>query len=50
MRLIDPNYPDEENGKLWTIAKQVYQIYKDYDNDKATQLIFCDCVAIRCYK
>ena len=42
MRLIDPNYPDEENGKLWTIAKQVYQIYKDYDNDKATQLIFCD--------
>ncbi len=40
MRLIDPNYPDEENGKLWTIAKQVYQIYKDYDNDKSNPSLF----------
>lgn len=40
MRLIDPNYPDEENGKLWTIAKQVYQIYKDYDTELKKQTLF----------
>ena len=42
MRLIDPSLPDEENGKLWTIARNVYKIYEEYDSDRATQLIFCD--------
>lgn len=42
MRLIDPNYPDQENGKLWKIAKQVDEVYREYDDYKATQLIFCD--------
>lgn len=42
MRLIDPSMPDDENGKLWTIAKKVHQIYMEYDDVNATQLIFCD--------
>lgn len=42
LRLIDPNYPDQENGKLWKIAHQVYEVYREYDEYKATQLIFCD--------
>lgn len=42
MRLIDPLYPDRETGKLWVIAKQVREIYEEYNQDQATQLIFCD--------
>lgn len=42
MRLIDPLYPDRETGKLWVIAKQVKEIYEEYNQDQATQLIFCD--------
>lgn len=42
LRLIDPSYPDEENGKLSVIAKKVYEIYQDGMEEKATQLIFCD--------
>lgn len=42
MRLIDPDYGDREDGKMWTIAKKVYEVYKEYDEDRATQLIFCD--------
>ena len=42
MRLIDSSYPDEESGKLWTIAKQVKRIYDQYSDYKGTQLIFCD--------
>lgn len=42
LRLIDPSYPDEENGKLSIIAKKVYEVYQEGFVDKATQLIFCD--------
>ncbi len=42
MRLVDPSMPDDENGKLWTIAKKVAEIYRQYDEVDATQLIFCD--------
>lgn len=42
LRLIDSSYPDEENGKLSTIAKKVYEIYQEGLEDKATQLVFCD--------
>ncbi|MCR0531828.1 DEAD/DEAH box helicase family protein [[Clostridium] innocuum] len=42
MRLIDPSYPEDENGKLWTIARKVYEVYNEYAEFKATQVIFCD--------
>ena len=41
-RLINDLLPDEENGKVSTCANNVYKYYKDYDDTKATQLIFCD--------
>lgn len=42
MRLIDPTYADEENGKLSVIAKTIKKLYTEYDEQKATQLVFCD--------
>ena len=41
-RLINDLLPDEENGKVSTCANNIYKFYKDYDNIKATQLVFCD--------
>lgn len=41
-RLINDLLPDEENGKVSVCANNVYKFYKDYDEIKATQLIFCD--------
>lgn len=42
LRLIDPSYPDDPNGKLSVIAKKVYEVYQEGNDNKATQLIFCD--------
>lgn len=42
MRLIDPAYSNDPNGKLAVIAKQVFAIYEEYNDVKGTQLIFCD--------
>lgn len=42
MRLIDPTYPDDEEGKLSVIANKIVELYHDYNDDKATQLVFCD--------
>ena len=41
-RLINELLPDNENGKVSICANNVYKFYKDYDNIKATQLVFCD--------
>lgn len=42
MRLIDPTYPDDDEGKLSIIAKKIVELYYKYNNNKATQLVFCD--------
>ena len=42
MRMIDPSYPDDENSKLWQVAKNVLKVYQDFEEDKATQIVFCD--------
>lgn len=42
MRLIDEGYGEQSSGKLRAVSDKVYEVYKDYDEDKATQLIFCD--------
>lgn len=41
-RLINDLLPDEENGKVSSCANNIYKYYKDYDDIKATQLVFCD--------
>ena len=42
MRLIDPSFSDSESSKLSVIAKNVFKVYSENKDDKATQLIFCD--------
>jgi len=41
-RLINDLLPDEENGKVSSCANNIYKYYKDYNDIKATQLVFCD--------
>ncbi|SFH15130.1 hypothetical protein SAMN05660211_05218, partial [Enterocloster clostridioformis] len=38
------------NTKLNVCARNVAQIYHETAEERLTQLIFCDRVAIRCYK
>jgi len=43
VRAVDPSNPsNEEGGKLETIANRTYEIYKKWDDDKGTQIIFLD--------
>ena len=49
-RLIDPNLPENQNDKVHACAENVYRIWNDTKEKRLTQLVFCDCVAIRCYK
>lgn len=42
LRLNDEKYEFIENSKLNIIAKKIIEIYSEYNDDKATQLIFCD--------
>ena len=41
-RLVDPNLPDDPHGKIATACENVAKIYKQFDAQKGTQLIFCD--------
>lgn len=41
-RLLDDMLPDFEGSKLNVCANNIYKIYKDYDEDKMAQLVFCD--------
>ena len=41
-RLINELLPAEENSKVNSCVNNVYKYYTDYDDIKATQLIFCD--------
>ena len=41
-RLLDPNAPEPARGKLITCADNVAQIYRDGQEKKLTQLVFCD--------
>ena len=49
-RMIDPMLPDDPNSKVNACVDNVYRIWEEYADTKATQLVFCDRVAIRCYK
>ena len=49
-RLMNPLLPDEPGSKVNACMENILRIYKEGDAQKLTQLVFCDRVAIRCYK
>lgn len=49
-RLVNELLPDNPESKISVCAEKSYEIWKDTAAQKSAQLIFCDCVAIRCYK
>ena len=49
-RIVNQMLPDEPGTKVNQCVDNIMQIWRDGDADKLTQLVFCDSVAIRCYK
>ena len=49
-RLMNPLTPDDPDSKLNACVDNVLRIWNETKEDNLTQLIFCDSVAIRCYK
>ena len=49
-RLMNPLLPDHEGSKVNACTDNVFRIWDETKQDRLTQLVFCDCVAIRCYK
>lgn len=49
-RLINPMLPDDGDSKSNACVEKALEIWKETAAEKSTQLIFCDRVAIRCYK
>lgn len=49
-RLMNPDLPDDPDSKSNACVERVYDIWEEGKADRTTQLIFCDRVAIRCYK
>ena len=41
-RLIDPMLPDDPNSKVNACVDNVYRIWEEHADTKATQLVFCD--------
>ena len=48
--MIDPLLPDEDGSKVNACVGEVYRIWSETADQKSAQLLFCDRVAIRCYK
>ena len=42
MRLIHPSSPDRPESKINKAVGEMIRIYKQWDGDKGTQLVFCD--------
>lgn len=49
-RLINPMLPSDPESKAAKCAETVFDIWQRTAEKRSTQMIFCDCVAIRCYK
>lgn len=49
-RIINPDLPDDPSSKVNMCVDNIYRIWDEGQADRLTQLVFCDCVAIRCYK
>jgi len=41
-RIIDPMLPDDENSKVNACVDNIYRIWEENADTKATQLVFCD--------
>ena len=41
-RVINPDLPDEEGSKVNLCVDNIYSVWKDGQEDKLTQLVFCD--------
>ena len=41
-RLIDPRLPEEMDGKLVSVANEIYRLYTESNDYKGTQLVFSD--------
>lgn len=49
-RLVSDLLPDNPESKVAICAEKSFQIWQETASQKSAQLIFCDRVAIRCYK
>ncbi len=49
-RLMNPFLPDDPGSKVNACVRNIVRIWREGSSDKLTQLVFCDSVAIRCYK
>jgi N12 class adenine-specific DNA methylase len=49
-RLMNPLLPDFEGSKVNACTDNVFRIWEDTRAHRLTQLVFCDCVAMRCYR
>ena len=49
-RLMNEMLPDNETGKTAACAENVFEIWERTKEARSTQMVFCDRVAIRCYK
>ena len=41
-RLVDPSTPDFEGSKTSAAADNIFRVWRDWREDKGTQLVFCD--------
>ncbi|MCF1459503.1 MAG: PLxRFG domain-containing protein [Shewanella sp.] len=42
MRMIYPELPDDSNSKINLAVKDMMRVYDQWEDDKGTQLVFCD--------
>ena len=49
-RLINPLLPDDPDSKVNACVRNIFRIWDESKGQRLTQLVFCDSVAIRCYK
>lgn len=42
MRLINSSYPDDPNSKINTLVRDLIDKYHKFDEQKGTQIVFCD--------
>ena len=49
-RMLNDMLPDFEGSKINACVDNIYRIWEETADKKSSQLVFCDRVAIRCYK
>lgn len=42
IRVVDPNAPRDENGKVMRAARNIKAVYDKWDDVRGTQMVFCD--------